>query len=193
LRGAVAGIFLLGGGCVAIAALLAVVFFVIRASITAILGSLGGVTAALATLTPPLTTISGSIASVNGILSNPALPSDVSRSLTSVGTSLAPVQNALSAHLALVNNAAATLDSRVTGLQSFLAATPLGSSVVPREHLEDTYRQAVRIYNNAIGALQGTSTPVWTQMLANANNSPQVNPGGTVDKALACANPDRIG
>lgn len=186
----VAGIFLLGGGCVAIAALLAVVFFVIRASLTTILGSLGGVTAALATLTPPLTTISGSIASVNGILSNPALPSDVSRSLTSVGASLAPVQNALSAHLTLVNNVAATLDTRVMGLQSFLAATPANSPVRPREHLEDTYAQAVRVYNDAITGLQGTSAAVWSQMLANANNSPQVSPGGTVDKALACAGPE---
>jgi hypothetical protein len=177
----------LAAGAIAIAALLAIVFFVISGAIAAVITSLTGVTGALATLTGPLTTLTGSVGSVNAILSSTALTSDVTRSLAGVSTALTDLQNALSAQAPLVTNTVTTLDQRADTLQEFFRATPTGGTIVPRAHLEDTYRQAVRIYNEAITTLRTLSPPVWTAMQTNPDNDPQINPRGNLDQALACS------
>lgn len=182
------GYGLLAAGAIAIAALLAIVFFVISGAIATIMTSLTGVTGALGTLTGPLMTLAGSAGSVNAILSSAALPSDVTRSLASVATALTDLQNALSAQAPLVANTMTTLDQRAITLRNFLAPTPAGMMVIPRAHLEDTYRQAVRIYNDAIANIQAVSNPVWTGMQTNPHNQPQITPAGSLDTALACSN-----
>lgn len=192
-----AGYGFLAAGAIATAVLLAVVFILISIALGTILGSLGTITGtlgtlttAIGTLTAPLGTVNTAIVGVNGILTNPALPSDISRDLTAVQGSLAPLLQDLPIELALFNGTVGILDQRATVLQSFLLATLPGQPIVPRAHLEDTYLQAVKIYNDAITALQAAvGSGVLGGMLNNPTNKPQITPNNVVDKTLACVVP----
>jgi len=188
------GYGLLAAGAIATAALLAIVFFLIAGLISTILGSLGTVTTALGTLstavgtlTGPLGTVGASVGTVSGILSNAAAPSDVKRSLNDVDQALNTLQNDLTNNLGLFNATATTLDGRAATLQNFLDPTPAGQPVSPRAHLEDTYQQAVKIYDDAITALQALiGSGVWAAMVADPYNNPQITPNNTLDRKLAC-------
>jgi hypothetical protein len=178
--------YLLPVGAAAIAALLVTVFFLIS-------GAVATISEALGTLTGPLGTLSGSITAVNAILGASVPPSGVTGSLGSMSASLTSVQNALAAQgpfLDSINRAVTELQQRADALKYFQNPTPPPQPGqpppprIPREHLEDTRREAVRIYNNGIAAAQG---PVGTAMLADPINNPQiVDSKGVVDKTLAC-------
>lgn len=202
--GVLFGFGFIGAGGIALTVLLAVVFFVVRAAVMSIATVLAGVTGALAplntalgTLTAPLGTLSvalgplnTAIGAVNGILANTALPSDLTRSLADVSTALANLQTALAPGGPFEPALASTtteLDRRATNLQTFLAATPAGQTKLPRAHLEDTYKDAVAIYNTGVTATQAASLPVWNAMRLNGNNAPQIEPtSGTIDTRLSC-------
>jgi hypothetical protein len=202
VAGVLFGFGFVGLGGTALAVLLAIFFFVVRGAVMGIAGVLGALmgaltplTTALGTLTMPLGTLAGALAplntaigAVNGILSNPALPSDVTRSLADVSTALTNLQNALAAggpFAGTLTSTATTLDQRVNALQTFLAPTPAGQVKVPRAHLEDTYRDAVAIYNAGVTATQVTN-PVWNAMRLDAANAPQIEPNGNLDTTLTC-------
>jgi len=191
--GVLFGFGFVGLGGLALTVLLAIFFFVVRGAVmgimtllTTITGALAPLSTAIGTLTAPLTTLAGGLAplnaaigTLNGILSNAALPPDVTRALADVSAELTNVHNALVA-------TAQTLDQRTKALDAFLKPTPAGGVKVPRTHLEDTYRDAIAIYNTGVTATQGNAA-VWAAFQMGTNG-PQLTPnGGAVDTMLKCA------
>lgn len=194
----VAGPVLLALGAIATAALLAIVFFVIAGLVAAIATSLGLINGLLTTLsgalgtltTPlpgPLGTVSASLATVSGTLSSPGATPDVNKSLGDIQTALTALQNELGPKLNLFNTTAGVLTGRANTLDAFLKPTMAGPKI-PRAHLEDTYVQAVDIYDKAINDLQGwlAGSGVWAAMIADPNNKPEITPNNTLDRRLPC-------
>jgi hypothetical protein len=205
--GVLFGFGFVGIAGVALTALLAIFFFVVRGAVlgiagilASVTGALGSLTAALGTLTAPLGTLTGAlgplntaIGAVNGILANPALPSDVTRSLADVSRALTDLQNALATGGQFTNTldtTVATLDQRADTLRDFLRPSPTRA---PRTSLEDTYDDAVAIYNAGVMATRGVSAPVWNAMRTTANNARKIEPNGMLDTTLACPLEDREG
>jgi hypothetical protein len=201
VAGALFGFGFVGLGGIALTVLLAIVFFVVSSAVTTIATTLGSLNTAIGTLTAPLAALTGAlgplsaaITAVDGALSNPALPTDVMRSLGNVSTALTNLQNALVPGGPLANlsptlsSTAKTLDDRAKALTAFRRATPAGQPKEPRAHLGDTYAAAVAMFNDAVTATRATSA-VWDAMRLDTNNRWQIDSdanGIVDDPTLPC-------
>lgn len=187
--GVLFGFGFVGVGGIALTVLLTIFFFVVRGAVMGIATLLGTVTGALTPLTAALAPLNTAIGAVNGILANPALPSDVTRSLAAVSAALTDLQNALApaqpgvaGFAATLASTTQTLDDRTKTLRDFLNPT---TAKVPRTSLEDTRIDAIAIYNAGLTAAAATN-PVMSAVRTNPINRRQIIVNGADDTTLAC-------
>ena len=115
-----------------------------------------------------------------------ATPPDVNTLLGDVTNALSTLQTELGTESNLFNATVGILNGRANTLDLFQKPTVAGTKI-PRAHLQDTYLQAIDIYNHGITALQGLAgSGVLNSMLVDANNKPEIDPTGTLDRTLSC-------